>query len=302
MLNKLLRHSHPRSQLLPVTRAYLQRQIAALQKGRVRVRIPCLKGQMRAVPGMKFHLMPELFLQVSGLTAFSFPGESFRLLPGEICVVPRGIPHGERARPFRGPFHNFVFMFQTKFLLFHLAHNREGLPRALYGDSFEYPAQRLSEYLDDAVEAFHGAGPHRDLRVRSFLLANLSSALAILEGERALRKDESLKVVQTRHFVATHLADQLLSVQRIAEWINCSADYLSHLFHTETGKTLSVHINDMRVQQAKALLETSGWSIKEIAWASGYSDPGYFARVFRQTTGSAPKAYRTLHPNPGSHI
>jgi two-component system response regulator YesN len=35
--------------------------------------------------------------------------------------------------------------------------------------------------------------------------------------------------------------------------------------------------------------------IYEIAEKTGYSDPKYFSRVFRETTGQLPKEYRMTH-------
>ena len=88
------------------------------------------------------------------------------------------------------------------------------------------------------------------------------------------------------------LTETELNVNKLAEWINCSPDYLSYLFHKETGTKLVDHINNERVRYAKYLLDTTDSKVAAVAWASGYRDPGYFIRIFKKTTGKTPKEYR----------
>src|SRR6202012_4902205 len=93
----------------------LERWIGALERDRLAVRLPRRRGLTRALPGMPFHLAPELFLQVAGRTDFRFPEERLRLEAGGLCVVPRGLPHGERAAAGKGgPFANLVFAYRKE--------------------------------------------------------------------------------------------------------------------------------------------------------------------------------------------
>jgi len=85
-----------------------------------------------------------------------------------------------------------------------------------------------------------------------------------------------------------------LCVQHIAESLGCSPDYLSHLFHTETKEKLTHYIQRIRIEGAILALEGSPMTISEIAYASGFADPAYFARVFKQHKGSTPVEYRSL--------
>jgi AraC-like DNA-binding protein len=92
--------------------------------------------------------------------------------------------------------------------------------------------------------------------------------------------------------VAGSITDPALNVKKIAALIKCSPDYLSHAFHLETGMKLTEYINQQRTDMAKGLLESSLLSVKEIAWACGYSDPGYLTRVFKRRLGVSPREYR----------
>ena len=55
------------------------------------------------------------------------------------------------------------------------------------------------------------------------------------------------------------------------------------------------YFNRLRMHQACQLLDTTSFSIKEIATRLGYQDPFYFSRAFRSVNKVAPTEYRRLH-------
>jgi hypothetical protein len=96
-------------------------QVAALESGRAKVRIPQARELYVARPGMGYHFKPELFVQRGGETAFTFPDETFTLLPGEVCVMPPGVPHGEVAHRSAADFENVVVCFYNETVAIHVA-------------------------------------------------------------------------------------------------------------------------------------------------------------------------------------
>ena len=104
--------------------------------------------------------------------------------------------------------------------------------------------------------------------------------------------DWGFKILQCHRLVHQHLSNPELNVRLLAQWIACSPDYLSHCFHTETGITLTRFINSRRIQQAQTLLDSSTLNISEIAHACGYTDAGYFTRLFKRIADTTPLEYR----------
>lgn len=47
----------------------------------------------------------------------------------------------------------------------------------------------------------------------------------------------------------------------------------------------------VRIENAKKLLKRGEYSIKEICYLSGYSDPNYFSRLFKKHEGISPSVY-----------
>ena len=78
----------------------------------------------------------------------------------------------------------------------------------------------------------------------------------------------------------------------LARYMGMSDDYLTYCFRQELGITPIAYLNRYRVIQAKRLLKETSKSITEIALDVGFSDSGYFSRVFRKEVGMSPDAYR----------
>ena len=83
-----------------------------------------------------------------------------------------------------------------------------------------------------------------------------------------------------------------LSLVSLAKRQNVSAGYLSAVFKSETGVTLSSYVTEKRVGYAKHLLATTQLQIQSIALHCGIMDVHYFTKVFKKHTGKTPKEYR----------
>ncbi len=70
--------------------------------------------------------------------------------------------------------------------------------------------------------------------------------------------------------------------------------YLSRKFKLEVGKSIGDYINDIRIEKAKMLLETTTLSISEIARRLQYCSGTYFGTIFRRLTGKLPSEYREM--------
>jgi AraC-like DNA-binding protein len=86
-----------------------------------------------------------------------------------------------------------------------------------------------------------------------------------------------------------------LSLTTVAAKNNVSPGYLSGLFKKETGQTFTAYVNGRRIALAKHLLKTTHLQVQTIAQHCGILDFHYFCRVFKNTVGTTPTAYRTRH-------
>ncbi len=272
----------------------LRQWMRGIERGRVPFHLPKRLGLMRLLPGAPFHLSPELFVQISGLTDFTFPEEECRLAAGEICLVPRGLPHRERISARHGPFLNLVFAYRPEGIGFHLARrDAQGLPAVFISSHLEKTsATEIVAVLEDAILALPRGEGDRALAVKSLLLSHFSLLLAALESPPVRPAAQSFRVTQACQTVLQNLSNPRLSVSWVARQLRTHPDHLSRLFRQALGQPLAVYIHRQRMTRARELLDSSTLNIAEIGHVTGYSDPSYFTRLFRQLNGMAPRAYR----------
>ena len=84
---------------------------------------------------------------------------------------------------------------------------------------------------------------------------------------------------------------QELTLDGISKELYISPQYFSRLYKQEMGINFIEQLTLVRMQYAKKLMEQEEYSIKEICYMSGYSDPNYFSRLFKKFEGVSPSAY-----------
>lgn len=85
---------------------------------------------------------------------------------------------------------------------------------------------------------------------------------------------------------------RLRNAQDFATELSVHVNYLNRSVKEVTGKPTSVHIAERIVAEAKALLQHTGWSVADIAYALGFEYPTYFNNYFKRVTGTTPKSFR----------
>ena len=85
-----------------------------------------------------------------------------------------------------------------------------------------------------------------------------------------------------------------ISIQDYAESRNMSVCYFQRNFKQIVKHTPMQYLLTIRVNNAASLLETTDYSMAEIAAIVGYEDPLYFSRLFRKIKGVSPRDYRKL--------
>ena len=69
---------------------------------------------------------------------------------------------------------------------------------------------------------------------------------------------------------------------------------LKRRFKSATGSSLIEYLQNLRIEEAKSLLESSRMPVDEISAATGYADASFFRRLFKRLTGLTPSQYRRM--------
>lgn len=109
-----------------------------------------------------------------------------------------------------------------------------------------------------------------------------------------ISKKKYEKLYKTVDFLKEHYRENL-SINKIAQKINISPSYLTHLFKKHTGSSLTSYRENLRIESAKELLISSQVTITEVAFSLGWNDSNYFSLIFKKRTGLSPLTYRKTH-------
>lgn len=127
-------------------------------------------------------------------------------------------------------------------------------------------------------------------RLCALYLEELTALMArrIAEAGQPLPREEIQKAVE--YFNQNYHTD--ISIQDYAKSCGMSVSWFIRNFKEHIGVTPQKYITEIRISKAKELLDAPSLNIGEVAALTGYQNPLYFSRIFRQSTGVSPLAYK----------
>jgi transcriptional regulator GlxA family with amidase domain len=126
---------------------------------------------------------------------------------------------------------------------------------------------------------------------RMLLIDTQRQSQAPYVSEALMQKPRNSLSEKAEQFLQRELHEDV-SVGRLAEVCGTSERSLLRHFRTHLGVTPQAHIQHLRVERAKALLETTHLSFEEIVERCGYSDSASFRKLFKRATATTPGDYR----------
>lgn len=102
--------------------------------------------------------------------------------------------------------------------------------------------------------------------------------------------DEFMKKIEDA--IIQGFQDEKFSVNELAAVVHLSRSHVHRKIKVLTGMSTAIYIRKVRLQKAKELLETTSFSISEIAYQVGFKSPVYFSQVFKETFGESPRKLR----------
>ncbi|MCB9341337.1 MAG: helix-turn-helix domain-containing protein [Lewinellaceae bacterium] len=103
---------------------------------------------------------------------------------------------------------------------------------------------------------------------------------------------EDYFVKKVRRAVEAHLDDYDFNVEALCRAVGMSHSQLHRKLTAVTGLSANKFIRYIRLNKAKELLQDPDTSISAVAFDTGFNDPSYFGRVFKQEFGMTPVEWR----------
>ncbi|NTV71968.1 MAG: helix-turn-helix domain-containing protein [Azonexaceae bacterium] len=126
-------------------------------------------------------------------------------------------------------------------------------------------------------------------------MALLVSTLATRQTQSDLQRcNPDVMRVRVKQFIHSHLVNTELSIEMIAQELNCSKRYLHRIFEDE-GVTLDRYIWNARLERCRDELTSRSegiGSISKVAFAWGFNSNAHFCRTFKSRFGVSPRDFQ----------
>ena len=103
------------------------------------------------------------------------------------------------------------------------------------------------------------------------------------------------RVEQVIYLLNQNLAEPP-SLEELGRRIGCSHFYLSRIFSSHTGRTITQYLRQLRMEKAAELLRSGEHNVTETALEVGYSSLSHFSQAFHETFGCCPGLYPLATP------
>lgn len=246
---------------------------------------------------MHSHRFAELVMVLGGRGVhLSQDGSSTIIKSGDVILIPEGQSHGYKDTQ------NLELMD----ILFKL--DQLGLPlkelnkipgfRVLFGElssGKRIMQYRLSEGCQRVLDVVRqleaesmGQEPGRNELLRAhFIILLVTLSRVLFENQHGSRR----RLRQALWLMEEHF-DQPHRVSSLASSVGMAHRTFTRTFRKTVGVSPGEYMLNLRIHQAKVLLEEEDLTVTEISQRVGFDDSNYFSRLFRRKTGKSPRQWR----------
>lgn len=92
-------------------------------------------------------------------------------------------------------------------------------------------------------------------------------------------------------YIRSHFTEDI-NMTVVANHVSVNYTYFSEKFKEHTGINFNDYLKNLRIAEAKRLLEKGCFKVYEVAQNAGFGDVKYFMKTFKENTGVSPGEYR----------
>ena len=138
--------------------------------------------------------------------------------------------------------------------------------------------------------ALHSAEGERQAACKS-ILYGLLAVLLRQDKKEYLPSATENRVLPAARYIAEHYDDPALSNEKLAALCRVSVPYFRKTFFRVFGASPIRYLNDLRMEKAKAILQSDYGTVAQVAESVGYRSIYHFSKMFRVYTGASPSAF-----------
>lgn len=158
------------------------------------------------------------------------------------------------------------------------------------GESYQ-TAQFSPKLFEKIIKTALIGGRHAPVQAAGYLAALLAQFSAVVQTGNFVLEEDYQKIQPAIEHLKLYSNAQVNNRQ-LANLCHLSQSRFCHLFKTVVGFSPAQYRLSLKMQLACHLLEKTDYSIRIIAESTGYQDPPYFSKAFKEKNGLSPKQFR----------
>lgn len=131
------------------------------------------------------------------------------------------------------------------------------------------------------------------LNDNEYLAAQLRIRLQARAGEDGVLSEDEKFLLKITKMIEDNMSDFDLNVNSLSELSGISSKQLYRKIKAMTGMTTVAYIRDQRLKKAASLLAKGNFTVSEVMYMVGFSNPSYFTRCFTEEYKISPSEYKT---------
>ena len=116
-------------------------------------------------------------------------------------------------------------------------------------------------------------------------------------SDKCRQSHSAVMAVRAKKIVDEEYMNEAMSLQYLADKLGFSTQHISSMFSQICGMNFSDYLSKVRMEKACELLRNFTLKINDISTKVGYTDPHYFAKVFKRVMHKTPSEFRSIVEN-----
>lgn len=221
----------------------------------------------------------DLTYVYSGKATYLVNDVPYVLGEGDFVFIPKGAVRQAFTDSER-PMHCFAFNFQYDNTV--CQHLELQFPDTFHIDDFE-----ILDLYKEFTAIWLAKNDEYMFKAKAVFMLILHKLITYAKSGFVRSEDKRIKLLKD-YIIKNHR--NKIDNETLSQITNLNTVYMGNLFKRKTGMTIKEYINKVRVEAAKALLYTGGYSVADAGYQSGFDDPFYFSKVFKKITGRNPSS------------
>ena len=244
-----------------------------------------------------FHPFTEIFFITDGKGAFYLNDHIVNVNKWDLIVINSNCLHTEKSSLSDVPLEYIVLGVDNLLLNFQesysLTSNEQQIK--LYEImNFSKEKELFLNYFNNLINEIEKKEFNYEIICKSILnmlithiIRSKTSLLFIEESREKL----NLECIKIKNYIDSHYS-QNITLDFLSNLTYMNKFHLVHTFTKQIGLSPINYAINKRIQEAKNLLATTSYSIRDIASIVGFCNSSYFSQMFKKVAGVTPKNYR----------